>query len=1083
MGKVVKAIASLGATIIGAVVGFAIGGPVGASIGAALFSAAAAALLKPGAPRRAATAQQVQLGEQPRQAILGRAAVGGTLVDAFNYGGKDGTDWEVLVLALADHRCDALEGFFVDDTYVVFAGDGTVAGFNGQLQVFWRDGQWDQAVPSILTTYGPGWTANDRGRGVAYVVVAYKADDQKAKNPVWPGGRPRFRWVVRGLRCYDPRLDSTAGGSGAHRRDDPATWAWSDNPIVIRYNWVRGIYAGDRVTEPDKLLIGRGLSAIEAPPENVFARANLCDELVGGQPRYRIGGLVAANEPFIDVEQDFAAAVAGVITQPEGAVEVDPGEAKAPVAHFTDADLLVGSKVTWNERMLGDGDNEWVNTVVARYVEPAQRWNQHSAPVRRELADVLADGGPREAQLSLDFVTSGPQAQRVAEIFRRFGRLWGRAQVTLGPRFSWIEEGDWITWQSDRYFGGATLTFRVEAWGSDQAWHHTLTLRQISASVYADTAPLDDGAVAADQPAPGPVGQPDADDWAFASALASNGGVEVPVLRFTGAVSDPAVSQVIFEVVQQVAAPGAATEWTFAGAAAPDVTRFDAPALAGGTFWGALSYVISGIRGDRRVLGPVVNNGLSYAGGDPIAPVMPANANRVPYSRMERDQGWEAASALTLAVSYGETAGLRYFRASATASAAGEAMVLRHLRRFALTPGTRVSVQARIGTEGASADDWRLVLRGFDASGADSVIASFAGRHYLLTEDGARIVQEDGSPILLESSPPPGLRALTDEAVRFFAEVPAGIVFGRLEVEGVSAGAGAFATALAEPMVTSASAQQVVHPPFSPGPNALDGADVSLFVTGPVSHTFSYDAAGNLDPAGQMPRDFVFQMRDLAGPISSGVSWQYKIVSGAVNGFGAGPSLRAMSGTGAGTLTVSSLGSASAEIEVIASAASGTAAARLRLDKSFAAPPSGGAPGGANTARQTSGFTALAAGDTSFVTVSQEIEVTAGTSSGEVMVNIEIAAGGATGLGGADFEVLVERWNGTAWVSEGAAVAGTAISYLDAEGLPYDEPSVHVFSRSFTVTAGSAVKVRLRARRSGGASVGGLVSGSLVLTA
>lgn len=469
-------------------------------------------------------------------------------------------------------------------------------------------------------------------------------------------------------------------------------------------------------------------------------------------------------------------------------------------------------------------------------------------------------------------------------------------------------------------------------------------------------------------------------------------------------------------------------------------------------------------------------------GGDLIGSIVaPANANRVPFSLMERDQGWEAASALTLSSSYGETAGLRYFRASATASTPGEAMVLRHLRRFALTPGTRVSVQARIGTEGASSDDWRLVLRGFDASGADSVIAAFEGRQTLLTEDGGSLLTEDGGALLLESSPPPGLRALTDEAVRFFADVPAGIVFGRLEVEGMSAGAGAFATALAEPMVTSAAAFQAVHPPFSPGPNALDGADVSLFVSGPVSHTFSYDAAGNLDPAGQMPRDFVFQLRTLAGQITSGVTWQYKIVSGAVNGFGAGPSLRAMSG--AGTLTVSSLGSNSAEIEVIASSANGAAAARLRLEKSFAAPPVGGVPGGANSSSQTSGFTPLAAGDTSFVTVSRELEVTAGTSSGEASVNIQIAPGAATGLGGASFECLIERWNGTAWVSEGGAVSGTAISYLDAEGQPYDEPASFVFARSFATVPEMLAEVRLRARRSGGASVGGLISGSLVLTA
>lgn len=557
----------------------------------------ATTLLQPGAPRRAAAAATLQIGEQPRQAILGRMAVDGSLVDAFNYGGKYGTDWEVLVIGLADHRCDALEGFFVDDTYHAFTGDGSVAGFNNQLQVFWRSGTWDQTVPSILTANGPGWTADDRGRGVAYVVVAYKSDDEKAKNPVWPRGRPRFKWVVRGLRCYQPRKDSTVGGSGSHRRADPATWEWTENPIDIRHNWCRGIYAGDRVDEPGMLLIGRGLTDIEAPPQNVFARANLCDELVGGQPRYRIGGLIASTEPFIDVESDFAAACAGVISQPEGAVEVDPGEAKAPVFHFTDQDLVVGSTVTFSD-FLGQDDDGWVNSVVATYVDPGQRWNERSAPVRRDLADIIADGAPREARVPLGLVTDGNQAQRVAEITRRLGRLWRRAQLTLPPRFAFIEEGDWGTWQSDRYLGGATLTFRVEAWGSGENWHHQLTLRQIAASVYSETDPLDDGSVGVDQPAPPAIAAPGPDEWSL--SLASGA-----VLVITGAVDDPDAQQVRFEYTQSAAAPDDDTIWIDAGTSRPDVIRREIMVSTSATFYVAVSYLVSGIISARRVLGPV----------------------------------------------------------------------------------------------------------------------------------------------------------------------------------------------------------------------------------------------------------------------------------------------------------------------------------------------------------------------------------------------------------------------------------------------------------------------------------------------
>jgi hypothetical protein len=592
---------------------------VGLSVGAALLSRPAGL-----SGNRSAVAAQLQLGEQPRQAIFGRAAVGGTLVDAFNYGGKYGTDWEVMVIALADHRCDALEGFYVDDTFVAYTGDGDVPGFNSQLRVFWRAGTWGQEVPWILTNHGPGWTADDRAWGIAYAVIAYKADDEKAKNPIWTGGRPRFRWVVRGLRCYDPRKDSTAGGSGSHRWTNPETWEWTENPIVIRYNWVRGIYAGDQVNDPAMLLIGRGLSELEAPPQNVFARANLCDELVDGQPRYRIGGLVASNEPFIAVESDFAAAVGGIISQPEGAVEVDPGQAKAPIAHFTDDDIIVGSTVSWNRAILGQQDDGWVNTVAVRFTDPEQRWNVRSAPVRRENVDIIADRGPREQQPQLDFVNNLPQAQRLAEIVRRFGRLWGRAEVTLPPRFAFIEEGDWVTWQSNRRFGGATRTFRVEAWGSDRAWHHKLTLRQISASVFSDTDPLDDGVIAGNRPAPPVVAAPAPNAWSAAAVTLEGDGLSVSAIRVTGAADDPAAQFVVFEYVQQIEPPGLATVWTFASNSRSDVTLLDIPLVAGGRFFVAVSYVVDGVLGPRAVLGPVDIGPITYPDGTPVDALQPS---------------------------------------------------------------------------------------------------------------------------------------------------------------------------------------------------------------------------------------------------------------------------------------------------------------------------------------------------------------------------------------------------------------------------------------------------------------------------
>ena len=621
MSKVVKVIVGVAAIAVGALVPgmqFLIGAGI---------SMVGSALLQPklgGAKNRAAAAMQVQIGEGPREARVGKSATAGGLVDAFNYGGKYGTDWEVLVLDLADHRCHGLEGFYVNDSYVAFAGDGPVAGYNGQLEVYWRPGTENQTVPAILTAHGPGWTANDNGAGVAYVVVAYKADDPEAKNPVWPGGRPRFLWIVRGAFCYDARKDSSVGGSGAHRIDQPATWEYSENPIVTRYKWVRGFYACDRVGDPTQLMIGRGLSAIEAPPANVFARANLCDEIVAGEPRYRVGGAISATEAFLDVEEDFAAACAGTIVQPEGCVEIDPGEARAIVATFTDDDLVVGSRVRWNNRMLSIADDEWANTIIPSFIDPAQKWTEHSAPVRRDPADLIADGGPREQRAMLGFVTWSKQAQRVGEIIRRLGRLPGRGEVTLPPRFANIEEGDWVQWQSDRRFKGATYTFRVEAWASNEKWHHTLTLRQISASVYSDTAPLDDGSVAYQPPAPPAIGAPAVDSWTLTSGYQEAGGVRTPALIVTGALDDRNARFVRIEYVQGEEAPTPATQWTDDGVTGPDVERREITVAAGGTYRVAISYVVDGARGERLILGPVTAGLSTYPDGTPLEDLQPA---------------------------------------------------------------------------------------------------------------------------------------------------------------------------------------------------------------------------------------------------------------------------------------------------------------------------------------------------------------------------------------------------------------------------------------------------------------------------
>lgn len=585
------------------------------------------AIFEPKGPARNAAEMAIQLGEQPRCALMGTVATPGSLVDGFNFGGKYGTKFEVLIIRLADHKCEEFVGAFVNDEWIEYTGDGDVAEFedgdDAALQWFFRSDTTTQALPDVVTDRASWAGGYNQGESGCDIVVVYEADKPDEKHPEWPGGRPRFLFVAKGKKCYDPRLDATVpGGSGDHRWDDPDTWEWSDNPAVCRYNWVRGVYANDQIENPAHLLVGRGLSQAEAPPENIIAAANLCDELVNDEKRYTFNCPIYSQQPFIEVEEMFAAATGGQIVTREGSVELEPGAAKSVVAEFTDDDLLSGSEVSWNQGVLSEADQEWVNTVIARYVEPTQKYADHAAPVIREATYILADGKTREAQITLRGVDNTAQAQRVAQITLRLGRLWGRGSVTLGPRFCEIEDGDWVNWVSPRRFPDApsyTKTFRVEAYQIDEKWQNTLTLRQINSDVYTDLPLRPDFSDEFEATEPPPdIGPPEADNWTLSAISLASGGASIPALRFAGnADDDEFVESIIFEywaddgIIDPVTNPDDPA-WISTGNSPPSTTQRDITSVIGGTtYYGAVTYVVDGEPGDRLILGPVTVGEIS----------------------------------------------------------------------------------------------------------------------------------------------------------------------------------------------------------------------------------------------------------------------------------------------------------------------------------------------------------------------------------------------------------------------------------------------------------------------------------------
>ena len=136
-----------------------------------------------------------------------------------------------------------------------------------------------------LETYSGGeWTTTDVGNSIARLRITYVYDQD-----IYPSGPPQLSAVIKGAKLYDPRLDSTNGGSGSHRFATPSTWAWSRNP-ALAWAWY--------MTSD----LGLACTSAEIDWPSVITAANVCDEAVpvdGGattQVRYTCDGVLSTAD-------------------------------------------------------------------------------------------------------------------------------------------------------------------------------------------------------------------------------------------------------------------------------------------------------------------------------------------------------------------------------------------------------------------------------------------------------------------------------------------------------------------------------------------------------------------------------------------------------------------------------------------------------------------------------------------------------------------------------------------------------------------------------------------------------------------
>ncbi|SFJ55144.1 Putative phage tail protein [Phyllobacterium sp. CL33Tsu] len=529
-----------------------------AAVGIGLNLIAKAIAGKPEKPQFSINGQLQSGGDVARSIILGHTVTAGSLVYANTWGdgGKTPNEYFTQVIAISDIPINGIIQLWVNGEPVTISGtlDPDDKGFqipeyrkgsDNHLWIRFHDGTQsaaDSLLVNRVSSSSHPWQSSRIGYGVAYAVVTAEVD------PEFFTGFPQFKFEVQGARLYDPSRDSSVGGAGAQRWDNPATWGGDgdDLPAVQIYNLLRGFNYGSQ------WFYGlQGVSAARLPPTDWIAQINKCRALIAGpvgpEPQYYTGGEIHVGAQIADAIEALLTGCQGKLSEIGGVYKIHVGEPDAAVFAFADSDILSTEEQDFTP-FFGLADT--INGVNATYPEPAEGWNTKTAPAIHNAAFEALDGNRRlMADIQLDMVYRSSQVQRLMKSALAEARRARRHTLVLGPAAWVLEPGDVIIWNSERN-GYVDKLFRVDGVSDRANLDVMLDITEVDPSDYDwdqehDYTPPVFGPVGPVRPQPQPIV-----DWNVEPAviLDNNGSPRRPAILLSWDGDQADVIGVEFEV-------------------------------------------------------------------------------------------------------------------------------------------------------------------------------------------------------------------------------------------------------------------------------------------------------------------------------------------------------------------------------------------------------------------------------------------------------------------------------------------------------------------------------------------------------
>lgn len=489
MPPVGAAIAAIGSAIggaIAAVSAFAAGSFLGSilvntavSLGLSLVARALAP--KPKIEQRGIqTAVTTTGGTTPQAFILGRTASAGHHVcpPMSHDDGNTPNGFLTYVIELSDIPSVALNGVILNDGYSAlgttahpdygFALLGQRVGSKDHAWIRFYNGTQTAADPMLVARYASypdrPWSASHIGTGTAYAIVTFRYNREIFNS------LPQLRFEIDGIALYDPRRDSTVGGSGSQRWAQPATWTRSANPAVMIYNILRGIAL------PSGDIWGGDVPAEDLPLDNWFAAMNACDAPIGGRASFVAGLEIKLEMDPAEVIDELAKTCLGQLSEMGGVFRLRVGAPAAPVQFITDEDIVISAP---QELDPFPGLAASANAIFSDYPEPASLWLPRAAPPVLNPTWEAEDGG-RRLPTSVNFPACARRSQ-VAQLMAAYARDARRFRVhrmVLPPEAFLLEPLDTIAWTSARNGYSAKIFEVVEIIDQPGTINQELLLRE-----------------------------------------------------------------------------------------------------------------------------------------------------------------------------------------------------------------------------------------------------------------------------------------------------------------------------------------------------------------------------------------------------------------------------------------------------------------------------------------------------------------------------------------------------------------------------------------------------------------------------